>query len=201
MKVMKMKKTVNAFIIATTLVVAPTANADYIASVGFAPIGGDDLVETSGEDLEAGAGIYGDIGILHQPAGSALSYQATFGLKLNFVEFEGGDADITSLPLNFMMFYNNDSNLRFGAGVTYELSPEYILNASSGFSNSNVEFDDAVGFAIEAGYFLNEKAFLGVRYTALDYDMPSGQALIHSNGNVVSSIDANNLGIHIGIMF
>ncbi len=197
-----MKSSLKALLVAGTVMVVPTANAEFIASVGYALVGGDDLVETSGEDLEAGAGLYGDIGVLHQPEGSALSYQATFGLKLNVVDFDGGDADIFSLPLNFMVFYNNDAKFRFGAGVTYELSPEYTLNAPSGFSNSNIEFDDALGFAIEAGYFLNEKAFLGVRYTAIDYDMPSGQMLVSSNGGApVTSIDANNLGIHIGIMF
>jgi hypothetical protein len=80
------------------------------------------------------------------------------------------------------------------------LGPEYSLNAG-GFS-SDIEFDDALGFAIEAGYLLNEKAFMGVRYTALDYDMPAGQALVSTNGgSPVTSIDASNLGIHIGIMF
>ncbi len=195
-----MKSSLKALLVVGSVMGVPAANAEFIASIGFAPVGGEDLVETSEEDLEAGAGVYGDIGVLHQPEGSPLSYQATFGLKLNFVDFDGGDADIVSLPLNFMMFYNNAANYRFGVGATYELSPEYTVDGAG--INTNIEFDDSLGFAIEAGYFLNEKAFLGVRYTAIDYDMPAGQMLVStSGGSPVSSIDANNLGIHIGIKF
>jgi hypothetical protein len=99
-----MKSSLNALLIAGAVMVVPTANAEFIASVGYALVGGDDLVKTSDEDLEAGAGLYGDIGVLHQPEGSALSYQATIGLKVNTVDFDGGDADIFSLPLNFLVF-------------------------------------------------------------------------------------------------
>ena len=197
-----MKSSLNALLVAGSMMVVPVANAEYIASVGFAPVGGEDLVKTSGEDLQAGAGFYADIGVLHQPEGSAISYQATFGLKLNLVSFEGGDADIFSLPLNAMVFYNGDNKFRFGAGFTYELSPEYSLNAPSGFSDNNIEFDDSLGFSLEMGYLLNEKAFLGARYTSIDYDMPDGQVLIPSGGGApVTSIDASNLGFHIGLMF
>jgi len=182
-------------IIAGAMLFIPTANAAFIASVGFAPFGGDNLVQTTEEDLEAGTGLYGDLGFLLRPASSAISYQATIGLKANAVDFDGGDADIVSLPMNMMIFYNNASNLRFGIGATYELGPEFTFNAPPGFSDRSVEFDDALGFAIEVGYFLNEKAFLGARYTALDYEVSPNQSTAET------VIDANNLGIHIGIMF
>lgn len=195
-----MKNSARVAVLAGVLMIAPAVKAEYIASVGFAPFGGENLIVSAGDDLEAGAGLYGDVGVLHQPVGSVVAYQATFGLKLNFVEFDdGGDADVVSLPLNFMIFYNGANSFRFGAGITYELAPEFTFDARG--VGSTIEFDDSLGFAIEADYFLNEKAFVGARFTAIDYDMPAGRALVTRGGQVVTSVDANNLGVHIGIMF
>ncbi len=197
-----MKSSLKAMFVVWVVMIVPVANAEYIASIGSAPIGGDELWGTSGKDLEAGAGIYGDIGVLHQPQDSVISYQVTFGLKFDFIDFNGGDASTFSVPLNAMVFYNNTNNFRFGAGVVYELGPEYSVDDESRRISSDIEFDDALGFAIELGYFLNEKAFLGARYTSIDYDMPDGQALVSTGGGApITSVDANNLGIHIGIMF
>jgi len=193
-----MKKNILGAVVLGAVMTTPAANAALVANLGYA-IGGDTLAETDGADLDAGGGIYGDIGILHHPDGSNISYQATIGLKFDAVDATNGDADTSSLPLNFLVFYNGDSNLRFGAGITYELAPEYSYSAFG--SSGEIEFDDALGFTIEVDYFLNEKSFIGLRHTSLDYDLPEGQALVSTGGSVVTSVDASNLGIHVGIIF
>jgi len=193
-----MKKSILGVVVLGAVITVPAANAALVANLGYA-IGGDTLAETDGADLDAGGGFYGDIGVLHHPDGSNISYQATIGLKIDTVDATNGDADTSSLPLNFLVFYNGDSNFRFGAGITYELAPEYSYNAFG--SSDEIEFDDALGFTIEVDYFLNEKAFLGARYTSIDYDLPGGQALLSTGGAVVTSVDASNLGIHVGIIF
>jgi len=130
---------------------------------------------------------------------AASLFQATVGLKFDSVDATNGDADTSSLPLHFLVFYHGDSNLRFGAGITYELAPEYSYSAFG--SSDDIEFDDAQGFTIELDYFLNENSFIGLRHTSIDYDLPQGQAMISTGGGIVTSVDASNWGIHLGVIF
>lgn len=186
-------------VLALPLWFVPAANAEMVVSLGYALVGGDNLVETTGEDLDAGAGFTGDIGFLKRPEGSDFSYQGTIGFKADFVDFDGGDADTFSIPLHLLAFYNT-GNARFGGGIVYEIGPEYSLNAPG--LTSNVDFDDALGVVIEWDYFYSSSGFWGVKFSSIDYDVPSGQALVStSSGATVTSIDANNFALHVGFLF
>jgi len=77
-----MKKSIlGAAIVAGTVLSVPAANADFIANIGYA-IGGDTLAETSGTDLDAGAGLYGDIDMLYQPDESSISFSGNCWFKV-----------------------------------------------------------------------------------------------------------------------
>lgn len=151
--------------------------------------GGDDLVETTAEDLKAGGLLYVGAGVLVEPEGSNVVFQATIGYKWDSVEFDfpSGDSEISSNPFEVTAYYR-DNNFRLGGGIAYHMNPEweFCLNSSG---CSTVKFDDATGFIVEGVYDSKFNFFVGVRYTTIDYEV-SGV-----------SVDASNLGMNFGITF
>jgi hypothetical protein len=155
---------------------------------GFA-FGGESLVSTSGEDLDAGGFLYFGGGMIHEPKNGNLLYQFSIGYKFDTVEFSGpsGDSTVSVMPLDAMVFYKVDK-MRLGAGLAYYLNPkwEFCLDAG-GCATAN--FDDALGLALEIRHQWTDILFWGARYTNVEYDIGSASA------------DANNLRIHFGMVF
>ncbi len=155
---------------------------------GFA-FGGETLVSTSGEDLNAGGLLYFGAGALFEPDNSDLMYQFSLGYKFDTIEFSGpsGDSTISVIPLDAVVFYKLD-NLRLGAGLAYYLNPKWEF-CIDGFSCDTVNFDDSLGLVLELRHQWTDILFWGVRYTNASYDIGS------------SSADANNIRIHFGMVF
>jgi len=177
------------------------AKAEMVANLGYAFSGGENLVETTGEDLDAGAGVFGDIGFIKNHGNRGISYQGTIGFKIDGVEYNDGEADTSSYPLHFLAFYNK-GNIRIGGGIVYELSPEYNVSINNGATTSKVEFDNALGAVLEFDQFYNDFGFWGVRYSFIDYDLGSSELLVSVNsGATATSVDGDNLAIYIGFVF
>jgi len=171
--------------------VSAAASADEAKPfiIGGLAFGGETLVNTSGEDLDAGGLIYLGGGMLYEPQNSNLLYQFSIGYKFDTVDFTGpsGDSTMSVLPLDAVAFFKLDK-LRLGAGLAYYLNPKWEFCVdSAGCATSN--FDDALGLVLELRHQWTDILFWGARYTNVDYKIGS------------ASLDASNLRIHFGMVF
>lgn len=157
--------------------------------IGGLAFGGETLVSTSGEDLDAGGFVYLGAGILFEPKNSDLMYQFSLGYKTDNVAFSGpsGDSTISVMPLDAVVFYKME-NLRLGAGLAYYLNPKWELCIDA-VGCSTASFDDSLGLVLELRHQFTDILFWGARYTNVSYDIGSASA------------DANNLRIHFGMVF
>lgn len=151
--------------------------------------GGDNLIETNIDDLDAGGLFYFGGGIHVAPQNSNMAFQVTLGYKFDSIDFDipSGDSSISSMPLEITAYIRN-YNVRIGGGIAYHIGPEWEL-CISGFGCDTVKFDDALGLIVELAFDLQQNAFLGVRYTSIDYEVGG------------ASIDASNLGFNLGLKF
>lgn len=68
--------------------------------------------------------------------------------------------------------YFTSNNHRFGIGATLHLNPIYDEKVDG--IKAEIEFDNAFGFVVDYGYsWNNQVSYLGVRYTAIDYEIDS----------------------------
>jgi len=152
---------------------------DSLAKVNFSN-GYDDSIK-AGEGISASVGYEVDIN-------ETLFVKFSAGFKFDLVSAENGDVDFTRFPLSAMLFMKQ-KDLHFGVGLTQHTGVEL---SGDGFFNSNtIEFEDATGFVIELDYILNERAYLGLKLTFIDYQP------VNSN----QDIDGGSLGIVIGFRF
>ena len=151
--------------------------------------GGDDLVETTTEDLQAGGFLYIGAGILIEPENSNMVFQATLGYKWDTIEFDipSGDSTISSNPLEITAYIRAD-NVRLGGGIAYHMSPEWEF-CLDGSGCAKADFDDALGFILEGVWDASRNVAVGLRFTSIDYE---------TNG---LTIDANNIGVNVGFIF
>lgn len=155
-----------------------------IAYTGLA-LGGDDLVDTTAEDLQAGGLIYGQIGITYQ-FDTPLLLQATIGYKFDTVDYVGGESTISSIPVDLLAFYLFEK-YRIGAGLAIHHNPEWEFCLFG--CAPTIHFDDAIGITIEIDKELRGNAFIGGRFTIIDYEFRN------------ISVDANHVGVHVGLRF
>ena len=187
--------------------VSSVASAETVRPfiIGGLAFGGDTLISTSGEDLDAGGFPYFGGGAIFQPANSALMFQFSIGYKFDTVDFVtpnggislpgfgfvpggwSGDGSISTIPLDAIAFFKVDT-LRFGAGLSYFLNPKYKL-CVDGIGCSTTNFDDSLGLVLEFRHQFTDILFWGARYTDVTYDIGS------------DSVDASNLRIHVGMVF
>ena len=172
--------------------ITTAADTKPFVSIGLVT-GGDDLLNTVGRDFKAGGLFYFGGGLLIEPEESILMYQISMGYKVDAIKFKilnsntSGDSIISVMPLDALVFIKANE-LRFGVGLTYYINPEWEL-CFDGSRCNTTSYDDAVGPTIELRYQANHKAFWGIRYSNVDYEI----------GSV--SIDASNLGIYGGLSF
>lgn len=128
----------------------------------------------STEEIKAGSGL-----ILGMSLQTPLAPNASFPLdgKLSFsymfdtVDAENGDASFKRFPLD-MLLLSRKENISFGGGLTYHLNPSLSIDAPG--LDQSFDFDDALGFKIEANYVFPSSSTtsysLGLEYTEIDYE-------------------------------
>lgn len=177
------------------LMTVSSASAREINGLVFGAIefGGDELVKITFSDgstdsIKAGELIYLGGGVEIDTLADDAKYKTrlTIGWKFDRINGTNGEVDFDRFPLELIQFYQ-PGQWQFGAGVTYHMNPK--LKGSGVVSGLDVEFDDALGFVVEGDYFFSPKAFFGIRYTMIDYEV----------NNV--SVDGNSIGIAIGARF
>lgn len=170
-----------------------TAQAGLVMQMGI-DVGGDEMVRAvfvggESDSINAGELIHFDIGLSIPSAQSnpAWESQLTLGWKNDSIDAGNGTLDWSRFPVDFLQFYIvND--WRFGAGLSWHFDPTLEGN---GVVAGKVEFDNAMGFLLEADYLagLNREIFLGARLTLIEYEVGT------------ESVDADSLGAVVGWRF
>ena len=146
--------------------------------------GGDTLVTVvflGGETdkIKANAGLFLGGGVSIVNDAKDVETEITLNYKVDDITAANGDVTWSRWPIDALVFYREPS-VRFGGGLTYHLNPN--LSGSGVVSGLNVNFKDALGFVLQVDWRMTEKLNLGVRYTALDYDVEGGGGSVKSNG-------------------
>jgi hypothetical protein len=133
---------------------------------GGGEFGGDDVATVSFEngdkqDIKAGQGLWVGVGGYYKPEYlSPYSVRATVGFKYTTTKASNADIDLSRVPLELIGSYQFPNGTRLGAGLVHHTNVK--LDGDGYFED--VDFDDATGFKLEAGW-----KWIVVSYTNLDY--------------------------------
>jgi hypothetical protein len=167
-----MKRFVCAAVLAASLGAVAPAQAEEVGKRGGWLVnldldyGGDDLVTVSFEDgdsqnVKAGQGIAVGVGGWFKPMGDVpFEIQATLGYKYVTTAATNADIKVTRTTLQLSGVYRFENDWYVGGGLLQHKGPE--LDGDGFFED--IEFDDATGFQVEAGW-----KWIGLHYTRMDY--------------------------------
>jgi hypothetical protein len=168
---------------------------------GEIAFGGDELASVSGdydEDLRAGQLLNLGIGYdFDLNAAKTLLLRAGINYKFDSIDADNGEADFDRWPLDLILV-SRQGAFSLGAGITYHLSPTYEATIN-GFS-TRVDFDDALGFLLQAGYRMTEKIELGARVTLIEYE-PSEPLVMFPSLERIDEVDGDSFGVYISFGF
>ena len=165
------------------------AGAFVQAGVHF---GGDtlatvDFFDSDSQSIEAGGLISGSVGYETDLSESILM-KLSAGIKFDTIAATNADIDFFRYPLNCMIFYKT-KNLHFGAGITQHLGVKLSIDGAFGSDTAN--FKDATGLVLQMDYLLNERGYLSLTFTSIDYEQ----------ANFNGSVDGSSIGVLIGFRF
>lgn len=149
--------------------------------------GGDDVAtvnftDGSSQHVKAGQGLTLALGGHYRAAESSpFSVRATVGYKFVTTAAENADIGIDRKVFEVLGNYRWPSNWWVGAGVTHHADIQFD---GDGFG-PNLDFDDATGFTLEAGW-----KWIALSYTGIDYTDEFG-----------GDWDASSLGITLTSKF
>jgi hypothetical protein len=168
---------------------------------GEIAVGGDKLASVSGdyeEDLQAGQllnlGIGYDFDL--NPA-KTLLLRAGINYKFDSIDADNGEADFDRWPLDLILV-SRQGNISLGAGITYHLSPTYEDTINS--ISTRIDFDDSLGFLLQAGYMMTPTMELGARVTLIEYE-PSEPLVLLPSLERIDEVDGDSFGVYISIGF
>lgn len=171
-----------------------TARASNLLLEAGLHIGGDKLatvnfLDGESQSMDAGGMISLAAGLKSEIV-KGLELRTTIGIKFDNITASNGEVDFTRFPVNAMLVKKGEV-FSIGIGATYHLNPEF---KASGFTGGyTASYNNALGFIAEVDYALNEKAYLGLKATAIDYEI---------NGIFTSTkINGNSIGVVIGVSF
>ncbi len=180
----------------TLLVFNPlNTQAAGMVLTGEIAFGGDDLatVTSGGGDLQAGQLLNLGIGYdFDLNAAKSLRLRAGINYKFDSVDATNGEADFDRWPLDVILV-SRVGNFSLGAGITYHLSPTF--EATINGSTSRVDFDDSMGFLLQAGFMVSERLELGARFTLIEYE--SDGPLVMTNGAITNKVDGDSFGLFV----
>jgi hypothetical protein len=183
-----------AFLVLTPL----NTQAAGMVLTGEIAFGGDNMVVVSGgEDLQAGQLLNLGIGYdFDLNAAKTLRLRTGINYKFDSVDASNGEADFDRWPLDVLLI-SRQGNFALGAGITYHLSPTFEATIN-GVTN-RVDFDDSLGFLLQAGYLVAERIELGARVTLIEYE--SDQPLLMTSGAITNKLDGDSFGLYVSAGF
>ena len=146
---------------------------DRLATVSF--VNGDT------QSLRAGQGITLSVGGYFRPADSPFELRGSLGYKYATAAASNADINVTRVVLQFIGDYRFENGAYFGGGLAMHNGAK--LDGDGFFQN--VDFDDATGIVIEAGW-----RWVGVHYTNIKYSNP-----------FIQSVDASHFGVRLNYRF
>ena len=179
------------------------SNTHFVVVAGLT--GGGDTIATANftngdsENINAGALLQFGAGLIWEVPNSPVAIQVT----ANFHVSDSSSADNGSLkfsrfPLEAIAYYTDVPQWRFGVGMRATQSPVY-KGRVKGSPSESLDFKDAVGTILEAGYSFSPRAWVNVRYVSEKFQ-PTTYTLGGSSVNFTS--DAKKVdGSHFGVSF
>ncbi|MDN3578508.1 hypothetical protein QWZ03_17190 [Chitinimonas viridis] len=165
-----------------TMTAGLTAGGDKIDQIQFD--NGHDQSIRAGGNVNMGAGI------TWQPQNSPFSAQLTGNYQVAGVFAKNGSATFNRFPVELIGFYNINDKFRVGLGLRRVFNPNYSYDVGSGY---DLNFKDATGAVIEAGYFFTPSIGLNLRYVKEEYELEN------SRNNL--KVDGSHVGINSTFMF
>lgn len=159
------------------------ATLNWFVEGGYAVDIQSDYVTVGNDEFKLGTGAYTNFGMVMGHTKSALSAMLSVGYKYHEEEFNGVDYEFSSIPVNFVLFYNWQRS-RLGLGVTYKINPDLEIN-DGGPNNEPNESGPMARF----DYFVTNGLYLGAQIEAIQY------------GAADQDGDADNIGLHLGYEF
>lgn len=146
--------------------------------------GGDTLVTVTfsgGEtqSLRANRGLYFGGGLSLVNEAQDIETEIALSYKVDDVTASNGDATWSRWPIDALVFYRWPT-IRVGAGATYHLNPK--LDGSGVIGGLNVRFKDSLGYLLQVDYRVTKNINIGLRYTAMDYEVEGSNASAGANG-------------------
>lgn len=191
-KLLKVAKSAAALALASSMLVAASAEAQDFSpmfKIGF-DTGGDELytavfTDGSTDTIKANGGFFigGGISIINDAKN--IETELSLSYKSSSISAANGDVTWKRFPVDALVFYRVP-NFRVGGGLTYHLSPK--LSASGAAGNGEVTTDNAVGLLLQADYGFDDKVFLGLRYTAIEYKPANCPACTAAKGNGIGLV-------------
>lgn len=165
--------------------------------MGGLHFGGDTLITVYDEndnmrEVKAGQLLSAAIGVRFDISES-LEMPITFGIKADAARYDSdnnggkGDVRFNRFPLNTLLLYKLEA-WRFGAGLTYHINPKYT--DKSDYYNYTAEFENALGYLAEMRYFFSDNAYVGSRYTNIEYEL--------KNSSTGRKYDGSSIGVVLG---
>lgn len=167
-------------------------NAADVIIEGGLHFGGDTMTSISpntnrSEKLKAGNGLEVGIGIKFDILKS-FEVITTIGKKADADGADNnGEVRFDRYPLNAMILYAPDG-WRFGGGLTYHSDPFY--KEKTDINEYRVDFESALGVLADFRYFFSDNAYVGARYTSIEYKVQNDPA-----GRIY---DGSSVGIILG---
>lgn len=160
----------------------------FSAAISF---GGDDL----GEDIRGGGDMSLSYGRLF-PLDNNTHLQLGVGLKYDYTGASNGDIWFYRIPLELMLF-KESGPFRAGGGLVYHFAPTYEAEVNG--ISSKIDFDDAVGIALQVDLFFKTNFSVGIRYEYISY---TPEYFIYTpSQELLYSVDGSSLGIYGSLYF
>ena len=160
--------------------------------------GGDKLLDLtyndgSKSDITSGDGILlggGAAVELYSTESFAFDFQPSLSWKFTTIqEASNGNATWTRFPADMLLFFRDKKNsFRIGAGLTHHMMNK--LDGEGVLSQATQEFDNTLGYIIQADYMLDYFMSFDLRYTAISY-----------SSDTVSAVNANSIGVGMSFFF
>jgi hypothetical protein len=119
-----------------------------------------------------------------------LQTSLSLGVKFSTMQpTDNADLSFVRFPIELLGFYRSDDwHFRVGGGALLHVGNS--LTGSGAASDIDLEFDPAFGGIVQADFVFDEW-FVGLRYTALRYQLSDADA----------SVAANSLGVTLGYVY
>ena len=188
--------------LATTLLLSTTAiNASDLKPVlqfGY-DLGGETLATVESYDhydgydtskIRAGQGLNFEVGASVSSEESPMEFQFLIGYKIDRESTSNGSVTWDRIPMTALAMIKND-RWKFGAGLTYHLSPE-LSGSFTGYDNNgdyfndsvDDEYEDALGGVLQVQYQFNTAIAVGIKGTFIEYKLKNNPSII-AKGNSV----------------